>query len=1346
MAINLGTGVSKVVEDSGYSYDMVVFQKGKPILDTELNLVQQLQNGIDQKKLAYMASGWLTCYPFKTDIVGLINRFYTQDPVNPKPELALVNGMVVHVTSTNDLPATIADNLNMIDLGHAPVTSVVINGVFLEVWRALLDPDTSVNKPGAATQIDGLRGIYMFNSNLGWSCGENGLILGTTNGGVTWNVKNSGTKNRLNGINFLNSTKGYAVGDNGTIISTASSGESWVALTSPTVYNLNSIYVYDVSNAWAVGDSGTVLKSTNGVTWLIKTSGVTANLKKVYFYDQGTGWAVGSNGTILKTTDGGTQWLAQTSGVTVDLNSVYFYDLNYGFAVGNNGTVLRTSDGGLSWVNMSVNLAAPVDSTTGNPINLNDVTIYPSIDVQVEEEVSSQLRGVSKVFTVANKPITLGDGKGTPLTYPNPSAITVTVNGVNAVISSVNGVNGTVTLDQIPGVCDSVKVTYYYRKPISEVFSGQAWVVGDKGRVFYTKDVGQTWTDQTDGTYADRNLYGVYFLNQYKGWAVGGSALVIHTEDSGLTWSAQSSAVLSRQVQQVYYEGNVGTTTYLPDNSIHPDAAVQTTKRVQVQYRIRVEPSVDPDSNPEAGLSGGILGKGPNTSGTLFPYVNMGPTTGDYGLWRAQCSNTVDGYCWAIPMFFVSRRNSTAYSSDNANGEWSGAEPIRPDLLRADQIADSDILDVRRIVNIPSISEMLNKNFNLLLDNKLKTRLLRETTGGERYSTEMLQVDEIGTVPDGYHGDAISGALYADIISGISSQASISLKTSPSPLPYSASGLTDTLTSGGKYHPDWSYYKVVYASGPYQGKAAPGQFERISDTSIRFVLGATALTWATYTMTTAYIQPNLKSLKFIPSVPMLVTHYAPGPSTDKFYYQGVSDAVDSKILEEWSSGITGYNNHVIVYSAKDVSDTAQQGRASSVELHYFSRIGSVINIDACIYTSPNQIEVSISGNPYPGGSYNISHILRLHNVLSSFSYKIKDSYSSIYPGYISIVSAPGYEFVSDTLIEIIAPISSIANNSKNGAAVNFTPRIKGISRFMESEDLATTPTGSNHFSISTSTDRVIMGVSTSDTTGNPYQPVCWTDLAVSGITMQQIIGISGFGTNTLDMTTAQAISSPPVSTITVQCLLQRTTANTDYIGATIAYTHNPYQSVGVLPNSLTLEIQNWPESLFVSALGTGGGIEGQPFTNPLENIPVNDYLISTDGYFQNNDKLIFSNFSTDTGLVQLPVIIPGKTGDTITLSSSSSDALGRTFYSQCSRDMLFEAEGLQLSSFRKIFLPVIAKVTGSSDGKFLPGEYVMVIFSKTSTYDPENSTGMGISGSLTAVYRLINKPLERALS
>jgi hypothetical protein len=78
--------------------------------------------------------------------------------------------------------------------------------------------------------------------------------------------------------------------------------------------------------------------------------------------------------------------------------------------------------------------------------------------------------------------------------------------------------------------------------------------------------------------------------------------------------------------------------------------------------------------------------------------------------------------------------------------------------------------------------------------------------------------------------------------------------------------------------------------------------------------------------------------------------------------------------------------------------------------------------------------------------------------------------------------------------------------------------------------------------------------------------------------------------------------------------------------------------------------------------------------------------------------------------------------------------------------MLFEAEGLQLSSFRKIFLPVIAKVIGSSDGKFLPGEYVMIIFSKTATYDPENSTGMGISGGLTAVYRLFNKPLERALS
>ena len=84
MSHDLGPDVSFVYDEEEYNYDTVVFQKGKPPLDSELNYVQQLQALINQRQSVSVPSGWLNLYPFHAD--GLTeNTFYTQNPSNPKP-------------------------------------------------------------------------------------------------------------------------------------------------------------------------------------------------------------------------------------------------------------------------------------------------------------------------------------------------------------------------------------------------------------------------------------------------------------------------------------------------------------------------------------------------------------------------------------------------------------------------------------------------------------------------------------------------------------------------------------------------------------------------------------------------------------------------------------------------------------------------------------------------------------------------------------------------------------------------------------------------------------------------------------------------------------------------------------------------------------------------------------------------------------------------------------------------------------------------------------------------------------------------------------------------------------
>ena len=166
MAENFGPAVSFVNNALGYNYDTVVFQKGKPPLDSEVNLVQQLQNILNQRQLKQLASGWFNVRPYYTSPL-LSNSFYTQNPTAALPEYALVNGYIIDVTNTG----TQVPNANIVNLGAAPAQGNVVNGVYLEVWRALLDPNTSTNKPDPVATIDSILDLSVVDKNNGFAVG-----------------------------------------------------------------------------------------------------------------------------------------------------------------------------------------------------------------------------------------------------------------------------------------------------------------------------------------------------------------------------------------------------------------------------------------------------------------------------------------------------------------------------------------------------------------------------------------------------------------------------------------------------------------------------------------------------------------------------------------------------------------------------------------------------------------------------------------------------------------------------------------------------------------------------------------------------------------------------------------------------------------------------------------------------------------------------------------------------------------------------------------------------------------------------------------------------------------------
>lgn len=155
MAEDFGNGVSRTLSAINRQFQAVVWQADKPPLDSELNLMAQVEwERLGNIVRSQMHSGFLAD-PVVADTDFVTDRDYSnyfklgrnftgaQAPVL----WANVNGWIVPVTGTSSLEST-----NKVSLYPAPDTDTRIDFVFLEVWLTNVAPNPStVNKPSAST-------------------------------------------------------------------------------------------------------------------------------------------------------------------------------------------------------------------------------------------------------------------------------------------------------------------------------------------------------------------------------------------------------------------------------------------------------------------------------------------------------------------------------------------------------------------------------------------------------------------------------------------------------------------------------------------------------------------------------------------------------------------------------------------------------------------------------------------------------------------------------------------------------------------------------------------------------------------------------------------------------------------------------------------------------------------------------------------------------------------------------------------------------------------------------------------------------------------------------------------
>jgi len=159
MAENWGPGVSRTLSAIARQFNGVVWQADKPPLDSELNLMSQVDwENLSNVVRSQVHSGFLLDPTRAREDYGtdpLYNNLFTignpavvdGDEENSPVLLALVNGWVVPVAGTDDAGGV----ANRVRLYPPPSTDARTDFVFLEAWRTLVAPNPSTaNKPNAS--------------------------------------------------------------------------------------------------------------------------------------------------------------------------------------------------------------------------------------------------------------------------------------------------------------------------------------------------------------------------------------------------------------------------------------------------------------------------------------------------------------------------------------------------------------------------------------------------------------------------------------------------------------------------------------------------------------------------------------------------------------------------------------------------------------------------------------------------------------------------------------------------------------------------------------------------------------------------------------------------------------------------------------------------------------------------------------------------------------------------------------------------------------------------------------------------------------------------------------------
>ena len=789
----------------------------------------------------------------------------------------------------------------------------------------------------------------------------------------------------------------------------------------------------------------------------------------------------------------------------------------------------------------------------------------------------------------------------------------------------------------------------------------------------------------------------------------------------------------------IYRNGNVlsPSAVALPDDIADPAIGAESTKRVQIQYRIRttgVAEAIDFKTEPDGFSNPNVLAQGTQASPVAtYTFVPADNTTVsapsdataygivDPGLWiagdgssgAATALGTVDGFVYAIPLAFVFRRNDAFDSGagngfdpdNNANGALPSTHGVfvnpiigaiaagdsdRPDGYFCDVIVATDVLDLRRQI-VPGgldLKAELDRQMAMLLDGTNRT-----------WAIDTADKQNLGS----FSGDASTQFLVCDEI-----------------------GRATVVSTRGELIAEFDHIRRRFADQPVIERLILLLYptDGIGPEPGKFVAQANP-------GYSGWYDGDVININFA----------ALNPSTDGTWNNATASDLLAVVLNYWPVG-TMVTDVLRVFH-DDGNSAAVVSQAAAVDL-----ITGVGTSHVQITIGPNSTVADA------GGTVGVPYVMSGVAIDNGSPRRIFVELEISYPAGEGTTNDVDLEVTPDPVVYASGPVLELDTAQRPSdfetllAPAFRSPRREVGIEYVANSTVAATPITDNVVSVDNQT--VFFPRRVNGTT--PPTLIDGVDLlarAIDGSTLYgdstQLVVIDPAGPN-------GPLSQLGQTLVNVTYFAQDALPNYGATGYQIGvyYRANAPQTAGVkagglggMPSPLTVRPIAMNRDLWSGIAGVGSVEEGFPYeSHGMSQIPVNANVPAGDfggeWFLTATANISVGDFSADTGLLNLHAMVQMDPVVSVEFSGKDTDIEFRSHY-QVANPLSYRptamAQPLSGIATHKVWLPFLAVSTVDCP-LYRKGEVLLVVITRYATVDAENTVAFDSGTTVcAAVYR-----------